>query len=57
MSIPADPVILGYQRRSALARGRDEDLVGRIAVKRLRQFAALDENGARQLPHAQPRGA
>jgi hypothetical protein len=57
MRVPADALILGDQHRSAVPRRRHEDLVDRIAVKWLWEFAALNENRARQLPDAESRAS
>jgi hypothetical protein len=53
MRIAADPLILRHQHSALAPGGGDEDLVSGIAVERLRQVAALDENRTGELPDAQ----
>jgi hypothetical protein len=46
-----NPLIFGDDDRVTIARGRHDDLVGRIPMKGRREPAALDENRPRQLNH------
>jgi hypothetical protein len=54
VSVLSNPLILGNKRGAMMTGCRHEDLIGRIAVKRLRQLTAFNENRPRQLPDTEP---
>lgn len=50
VSVPADPLILRHDEGAMVPGGGNEDLVSGIAVKGLREVAALHEDRARHVP-------